>query len=194
MQQTEPLLVTRRGDRNMKLCKPRIALVRDALQRTGARPRGLTTCAADSYRTETKVSCVAIASSRVACARKLRCTCNCEAQRTRHPEPAHRSSPSSTMPRLAVPHRVQRDDVDRRRNRRIDHAHQAMPSHRTGVAHAAPTACRIGQYAARDRQTQSSLMPSAANCNLGSDRVHQSGGFKICHPTSRRRGRVEGPS
>jgi hypothetical protein len=111
MQQTEPLLVTRRGDRNMKLCKPRIALLRDALQRTGARPRGLTTCAADSYRTETKVSCVAIASSRVACARKLRCTCNCEARRTRHPEA---SAPIVVVEHDAAPRRSASGSARRR--------------------------------------------------------------------------------
>lgn len=193
MRQTEPL-VTRRGDRNMKSCNRESRSCHIYCSGTGARRRDLTTCAADSYRTETKVSCVAIASSQVASARKLRCTCNCEEQRTRHPEASARSSSSSTMPRLAIPHRVQPGEADRRRIAgSITYArgcHRTVPALRTSRR----PARRIGQYAARDRHIQSSLMPSAANCNLGSDRVHQSGGFLICHPTSRRRGRVEGPS
>ena len=80
---------TRRS--KQEVVQPRITFVRQPLPRAGARCRGLTTCAADSYRTETKVSCVAIASSRVPSARKLRCACNCEDQRTRRaPRPRAR--------------------------------------------------------------------------------------------------------
>ena len=53
------------GDRNRKSCNRESRSWGHALQRAGERPRDLTTCTADSYRAETKVSCVALASSRV---------------------------------------------------------------------------------------------------------------------------------
>src|SRR6478736_595661 len=71
-----------------EVVQPRIALAGQPVQRAGARRRGLTTCAADSYRTETMVSCLALASSRVVSGGKLRCTCNCEDERTRHAQPS----------------------------------------------------------------------------------------------------------
>lgn len=117
-----------------EVVQPRIMFVGQPLQRAGARCRGLTTCAADSYRTETKVSCVAIASSRVPSTRKLRCACNCEDQRTRR-APSARSS-SRILPRFAVPHRVQPPKWIAAW-RRIDHVHRATPSHRTCVPYVA---------------------------------------------------------
>lgn len=166
---------TRRS--KQEVAQPRIMFVGQPLQWAGARRRGLTTCAADSYRTEAKVSCVAIASSRVASARKLRCACNCEDQRTRRaPGSPARGSSSRTLPSFAVPHRVQPPRSTAAR-RWIDHihrrCHRTVPALRTSRR----PARRIAQYTAWDRNIQSSVMPSAANCNRGSDRVHQPWGF-----------------
>jgi hypothetical protein len=167
---------TRRS--KQEVVQPRITFVGQSMQRAGARRGGLTTYAADSYRTETKVSCVAIPSSQVASAGKLRCACNCEDQRTRRaPWVSGARSSSRTLPRFAVPHRTQPPEIERRvaldRSHTPDDAIAPHPRFRTSRR----PARRIAQYTAQDRNNQSSVMPSAANCNRGSDRVHQPGGF-----------------
>ncbi len=123
-------------------------------------------------------------------ARKLRSTCNCEERRTRHAWVFRCAIFVEQLSCFAVPHRVQAAETDRRRiagsitnTRRC----QRVPPLASARASYRPVCGTRSQY---------QIITDAICCELQSRQPSRTPivGVQLCHPTSRRRGRVAGPS
>jgi hypothetical protein len=137
------------------------------------------------------VSCVAIAAPpNMHTRRKLRSICNCEERRTRRGRASARGRRRAGDPRG----RSASGSRAARRAGSITSTHAAAIAPHRRPARRAAGRGRIGGYTAPDNHPESSVMPTFSNCVPGNCRVHLPWGVQTCHPTSRRRGRVAGPS